>query len=200
MGKIIIDVSPSVDGFLAGPGVHVERPFGTAGHRLHRWLGFEGAAQTAADREAAERMFATAGAVVIGRTMFEVGIGTWGDDGAFGVPSFVVTHRPHADVHRNPTTFTFVTDGVAETVSQAREAAGDRDVVVAGGASVIQQCLNAGLVDEIRLHVAPVLLSSGTRLFDGSATESVELEHTATVATALATHQTYRIAREGADR
>ena len=107
-------------------------------------------------------MFATAGAVVLGRRMFDVGIGTWGDDGAFGHPCFVTTSHAHGDVVRDPTTFTFVTDGVAATVDRAQAAAGDGDVIVVGGASIVQQCLELGLVDEVSLHVMPVLLGAGT--------------------------------------
>ncbi|WP_109507607.1 dihydrofolate reductase family protein [Nocardioides speluncae] len=195
MSKVIVDVSPSLDGYLAGEEVSVERPFGTAGHRLHRWLGFEGATPAEADHEAAAAMFVTAGAVVLGRRMFEVGIGTWGADGAFGRPCFVATHRPHENVDRGPTSFEFVTDGVPETVAKARAAAGGKDVIVVGGASVVQQCLAAGLVDEMRLHVVPVLLGAGTPLFADSSAAPVELEQTGVVATAEAVHVTYRVTR-----
>lgn len=192
MGRVIVDISPSVDGFVAGSGVSVERPFGSAGHRLHQWLGFEDASPTAVDQQAAERMFATAGAVVLGRRMFEVGIGTWGEDGAFGLPCLVVTNRAHEDVVKGPTRFEFVTDGVCRAVELARDAAEDRDVVVAGGAQVVQECLAEGLVGELRLHVVPVLLGAGTRLFGGSLAEGIELEQVDAVSTPLATHMTFR--------
>lgn len=198
MTKVVVDVSPSLDGYVAGPAVTVERPFGSADHRLHRWLGFEGSTPTAADREAAQRMLATTGAIVLGRRMFDVGIGTWGEDGAFGRPCFVVTNRAHDDVVKGPTTFGFVTGGVRRAVELARPAAGDRDIVLAGGAQVVQQCLAEGLVDEIRLHVVPVLLGVGTHLFGHSLRESVELEQTEAVSTPLATHLTFRVARRPA--
>lgn len=200
MGEVVVEVSPSIDGYVAGPGVSVERPFGDAGERLHRWMGFDGAVPTDADRAAAERVFANAGAVVIGRRMFDVGIGPWGEDGAFGRPVFVATHRPEDVLVKGPTTFTFVTDGVVRAVELARATAGDQDVVVAGGAHVIQQCLAAGLVDEIRLHVVPVLLGGGPRLFDGLLDGQVELERTDAVLTPHATHLTYRVVTGSARR
>jgi dihydrofolate reductase len=192
MGETVIDVSPSVDGYLAGAGVSVERPLGTAGHRLHQWLGFEGASPSAGDQAAAKATLSTAGAVVLGRRMFDVGIGPWGEDGAFGMPCFVATSRPHADVVRGATTFRFVTDGVRRAVELARETAGGRDVVIAGGAQTVQECLAEGLVSEIRLHVVPVLLGGGTLLF-GDCPVAVELEQVSAVSTALATHLTFRV-------
>ncbi|MDQ4125327.1 MAG: dihydrofolate reductase, partial [Actinomycetota bacterium] len=129
MGQVVIDISTSVDGYVAGSGVTVERPFGDAGHRLHQWLGMEGVQPDAADRAAAEAMFANAGAFLLGRRMFDVGIGTWGDDGAFGLPTFVVTKRSRPNLVKGPTTFTFVTDGFAAALRQARVAAGEQDVV-----------------------------------------------------------------------
>jgi dihydrofolate reductase len=137
-------------------------------------------------------MFSTAGAVVLGRRMFEVGIGTWGEDGAFGMPCFVATTRPHADVVRGPTTFQFVTGGVRRAVERARYAAGDRDVVIAGGAQTVQECLAEGLVSEIRLHVVPILLGGGTPLF-GDFPAAVELEQVSAVSTSLATHLIFRL-------
>jgi dihydrofolate reductase len=194
MGKVVVDVSPSVDGYVAGPGVAVGRPFGEAGTRLHRWMGEDGLPPTAADRDALERMYATARAVVIGRRMFDVGIDPWGEDGAFRLPVFVITNRPGEDLVRGPTVFRFVTEGAARAVELAAAVAGDGDVMVAGGADVIQQCLAAGLVDEIRLHVVPVLLGAGTRLFARPLTDRVELEQTDQVATPFATHLTFRVA------
>lgn len=194
MGQIIADVSPSVDGYVAGKGISIDKPFGDAGHRLHHWLGFEGAKPTPADQEAAERMFAGAGAVVLGRRMFDVGISTWGDDGAFGLPSFVVTHRSRGDLVKGPTTFSFITEGTAKAVRLAKEAAGDKNVVVVGGADIVQQCLAAGLVDALHLHIAPTVLGAGTALF-ASETPRYELETTSAATTPHATHLTFSINR-----
>jgi dihydrofolate reductase len=192
--RVILDVSPSLDGFLAGVDVSVDAPFGSAGHRLHRWLGFDGGVPDARDEAAAAAMLAGAGAVVIGRRMFDVGIAHWGDDGAWRMPCFVVTHRPRPALVRGATVFTFVTEGVHEAVRQARAAAGDEDVVVAGGAGIAQQCLAADLVDELRLHVVPVLLGRGTRLFADSL-RFQETRLTGLVATPNAIHQTYVLVR-----
>jgi dihydrofolate reductase len=194
MGQVVVEVSPSIDGYVAGPGVSVERPLGADGQRLHRWIGFEDTTPTDADRAAAEWMFTNSGAVVIGRRMFDVGIGLWGEDGAFGMPVYVVTNRAHDDLVRGPTTFRFVTTGVVAAVEQACAAAGDRDVVIAGGAQVIQQGLAAGLVDEIRLHVVPVLLGDGTRLFEQPLAQQMELEPGEVQVTRHATHMRFRVA------
>lgn len=198
MAEVIVDVSTSVDGFVAGEGVGMDRPFGTAGHRLHSWLGFEGATPSPEDRAVAERMFASAGAVVLGRRMFDVGIGTWGGDGAFTRPTFVVTHRDSEPLVKGPTTFTFVTDGLPAALGRARTTAGAEDVVIAGGADIVQQSFAAGVVDELRLHVIPVLLGAGTRLFDGAG--PVELEQTDAVATPHATHLRFRTRRQEMNR
>jgi dihydrofolate reductase len=107
--------------------------------------------------------------------------------------------RPHAPpdtlTKQGGTTFTFVTDGVESAVAQAREAAGDKDVLVAGGASAIQQCISAGLVDELQVHIAPLLLRSGTRLFDNLGPEEIELEKTRVIDSALVTHLRFRVGK-----
>lgn len=192
MGRVIIDMSPSLDGYIAGRGVTIERPFGDADHRLHRWLGFDSTALTDADQEAAAQMFATTGAFLIGRRMFDVGIDKWGEDGAFGKPCFVVTNRPREDLAKGPTTFTFVSEGLSHAIALARAAARDQDVVVAGGANLAQQCIAAGYVDELRLHVVPVLLGGGTLLFNESVSRG-ELEATSVVASPNATHLTFKV-------
>ena len=203
-GRIVVDVSPSLDGFVAGAGVSVERPFGDAGMALYGWLGLQGDQPSDPDREAADWQLRNTGAIVLGRTMFDVGIGPWGEDGAFHRPCFVVTSRAHPPVVKGPTTFTFVTDGVVTAVREAVAAAGDRDVMIVGGAAVIDQCLAADLVDEVRLHIAPVLLTSGTRLFDGSrdrrALSQVDLELLEAVATPAAVHLKYRVLRSATGR
>jgi dihydrofolate reductase len=173
MGEVVVDVSPTVDGYVAGPGAAVGRPFGDAGTRLHRWMGEDSYPPSEADRDALDQMYATTRSVVIGRRMVDVGIDPWGEDGAFRLPVFVITHGAGETLVRGPTTFTFVTDGAVRAVELARNAAGDGDVMVAGGADVIQQCLTAGLVDEIRLHVVPILLGAGTGGQRCSSTSSV---------------------------
>ncbi|WP_350277907.1 dihydrofolate reductase family protein [Kribbella sp. HUAS MG21] len=194
MSKLIVDISQSADGYVAGPGVALDAPFGSAGLRLHRWHGLDGAAPTEGDKAASAAMFDNTGAIVLGRRMFDVGEEPGGADGAFGLPCFVVTSRPRPVLVKGPTTFTFVTDGLLSAIALAHAAAGDRDIVVPGGAAVVQQCLAAGVVDELRVHVVPVLLGGGTPLF-GAVPAHRELEPTQVVATHLATHITYRLSR-----
>jgi dihydrofolate reductase len=198
MGKVVVEISPSVDGYVAGPGVAVGHPFGSADSRLHRWMGEDGFHATEPDREALVRMYAKARAVVLGRRMFDVGIDLWGEDGAFRLPAFVVTNRGEEALVRGPTTFTFVTEGVARALDLALAVTPDEaEVLVVGGADVIQQCLSEGLVDEIRMHVVPVLLGGGTRLFERSLPTSVELDSVDEIATPLATHVIFRVRHDG---
>jgi dihydrofolate reductase len=148
--------------------------------------------------------FERPGAFVMGRNMFGGGPGPWddddpwegwwGDEPPFRRPVFVVTHHAREPLHKEGgTTFTFVTEGVESAVAQAREAAGDRDVMVAGGAAAIQGSLAAGLLDELQLHVVPLLLGDGTRLFEPRGGEPVELKKTRTVDTPALTHLTYGV-------
>ena len=159
-------VSMSLDGFIAGPNVSVENGLGDGGEQLHDWM-FAG--NTGEESEAAQRaQFATTGAILMGRTMLDVGIGPWGDEPTFHAPVFVVTHRS-ADtiVKAGGTSYTFVTGGPDVALQLARDAAAGRDICVIGGASVVSQYLAAGAIDELRLHIVPILLGDGTRLFDG---------------------------------
>ncbi|MGH8876432.1 MAG: dihydrofolate reductase family protein [Stackebrandtia sp.] len=192
MTRIIADISPTIDGYVAGPGVTMEEPFGTIGERIHDWHGMGDVETTDADRAQSQRMFDGVGAVVLGRRMFDLGEEPWGDDGAFGVPCFVVTKRPRDTLVKGPTTFTFVTDGLESAVSQAREAAGDKNIVIPGGGDIVRQCLAAGLIDELRLHVVPVLLGGGTPMF-GDVSTMTEFEIVDVVSTPMATHITYRL-------
>jgi dihydrofolate reductase len=122
--------------------------------------------------------------------------GWWGDEPPFGVPVFILTHHPRETVTKEGgTTFTFVTDGIEVALEQARAAAGERNVAVAGGASVVQQYLRAGALDEIQIHVAPLLLGSGTRLFDDSGPGAPELELTRVIDSPTVTHLRYRVAK-----
>lgn len=194
MGKVVLDITMSLDGFVAAPNVSLEHPLGEGGLRLHDWL-FRGGSTFGRDRQVADELFAMTGAFVLGRRTFDVGEGPWGDDGAFGRPCFVLTHRGRRPLVKGPTTFTFVLDGIASALRQAQAAAGDKAVCVMGGAQVAQQYLDAGLVDELRLHVATVLLGSGTRLFEHVATSRIALETTRVVESPFATHLDLRVAR-----
>jgi dihydrofolate reductase len=202
-----------LDGFLAGPNPSLEHPLGEGGERLHEWAvaleafrerhGMEGGEANADSERLRESVDAT-GAVVKARRMFSGGQGPWegdpnadgwwGDDPPFRAPVFIVTSHARGTVAKEGgTSYTFVTDGVESAVRQAREAAGAKDVGVAGGANVVQQAFGAGLVDELRLHLAPILLESGTRLFEGLG--SVELARTAVIGSPGMTHLTFRVVK-----
>jgi len=189
--QVFLEMTISLDGFVAASGVSLEHPLGVDGERVHAWL----ESGSDVDRAAAAALFTNTGAVLIGRRTFDLGIGRWGDDGTFGRPCFVVTHRPAERLVKGPTTFTFVTAGLERALAQAREAAGDRDVCVMGGAGLARQVLAAGLADELRIHVAPLLLGAGTRLFEDHGDAHVELERTSAVEGPAATHLTYRVVR-----
>ncbi|MFI5584421.1 dihydrofolate reductase family protein [Amycolatopsis sp. NPDC051758] len=191
MGRVIAEISMSADGIVAGPDTSTEHRLGKGGDLLHEWM-FEG---TDADTEVAARLFDGTGAFVLGRAMFDVGLEPWGDDGTFKKPCFVVTHRPHEPVIKGPTTFTFVTDGVESALRQAKAAAGADNVVVMGGGTTMREFLHAGLVDELRLHVVPLLFGAGVRLFDGAVGDHVKLERTGVHETPNATHLTFRVLR-----
>ncbi|MEV6831450.1 dihydrofolate reductase family protein [Amycolatopsis sp. NPDC051102] len=189
MGRVIAEISVSADGIVAGPDTSTEHRLGKDGDLLHEWM-FEG---TDADGALAAQLFDGTGAFVVGRSMFDVGVDPWGDDGTFKKPVFVVTNRPHEPVVKGPTTFTFVTDGVESALRQAKAAAGEENVVLMGGGTTLRQFLLAGVVDELRLHVVPLLFGAGVRLFDAEVGEHVKLERTAVHETPNATHLTFRV-------
>jgi dihydrofolate reductase len=196
MSMVTCDIATSVDGYVAGPNQSLENPLGEGvDERLHRWM-FDGAEDNAEEIAAVT----SAGAYIMGRNMFGPGRGAWdeewrgwwGPEPPYHAPVFVLTHYPREMlVMEGGTTFSFVTDGADSALAQARAAAGDLDVSIAGGAATINQYLAAGLIDELRLHVAPVILGSGERLFAG--VRDVDLEHVRTRSTDLVTHTTYRI-------
>ncbi len=194
---ITSDPAISLDGFIAGTGQGLENPLGSGGEQLHRWMFEE------PDLHAPELSAITeAGAFIMGRNMFGPGRGAWdldwkgwwGDDPPYHGPVFVLTHHPRDPVDmEGGTTFHFVTDGIEEALRLAREAAGDRRVSVAGGASTINQYLAAGHIDELRLHVAPVVLGDGEALFRDLA--GLTFTVVSARSTSLVTHVTLR--REG---
>jgi dihydrofolate reductase len=217
MSQITVSISMSLDGFVAGPNQTLEHPLGENGMLLHEWVfglatwraqhGLEGGVHDA-DDELVAASLRSQGAVVMGRRMFSSGQGAWeddpnaggwwGDDPPFGIPVFVLTHHPRETLVLGSTTFTFVTEGIDAAVEQARAVAAEKDISIAGGASVVQQCLRAGLVDELQIHLAPVLLGGGVRLFDGADFEQLELGEV--VASPTVTHLTFRSADEKRER
>jgi dihydrofolate reductase len=198
MTKVTCDMAVSVDGFVAGPNQSLAQPFGDGvGDRLHRWM-FEQPEANAAAIAAID----AAGAYVMGRNMFGPGRGAWdeqwtgwwGAEPPYRAPVFVLTHHPREPVAmQGGTTFTFVTDGIESALAQARDAAGEGDVAIAGGAATVNQYLAAGSIDELRLHVAPVVLGTGERLFDGVG--AMDLERLDVTPTELVTHMSYRVLR-----
>lgn len=204
MGKVVFDITVSLDGYVAGPDDGPEQGLGTGGERLHEWAlelaswrephGLEGG-EVNASSEILEEGLSASGAVVVGKRMFDNAHG-WGDVPPFHKPVFVLTHTPREPLEKEGgTTFAFVTDGIESAIEQAKSAAGDRDVSIGGGASTAQQALKAGLVDEVQLTVAPILLGGGVRLFEGLGPDDVEFELIRVVEGPKATHLKYRVVR-----
>jgi dihydrofolate reductase len=198
MSKVVASITTSVDGYVAGPDDRPGQGLGEGGERLHYWV-FGGpwtydnppeGEPTGEDAEWLEEVMADLGASVCGRGMYEAA-GRWGDENPFGVPVFVVTHRPEEEPPGGQ--FTFVS-GVEEAIARAREAAGGKTVSVGGGADVIRQALEAGLVDQLTIVVAPVILGGGKRLFDGFS-KSLDLDHIGLRQSSFATFIDYRVKR-----
>jgi dihydrofolate reductase len=189
---VYFDVSMSVDGFIAGPNVSPDNPMGDGGEELHEWM-FAGKTEQEA-RAWQESTFASVGAVVMGRRMLDLGIDPWGDEPAFHAPVFVVTHDAHEPIVKaGGTTYTFVTGGLHDALGLAQAAAGSRDIAIAGGADVVRQCLAAGVVDEIRLHVVPILLADGIPLFGRGEFEPTSLETVSVETDSGVFHLRYRM-------
>ena len=196
MTNVTCDMAMSVDGFVAGPNQSLEKPFGDGvDGRLHRWMFDE-----PDENKAALEGIRDAKAFVMGRHMFGPGRGAWdmdwtgwwGEEPPYHAPVFVLTHRARDPLPmQGGTTFTFVTGGIESALAQAREAAGNADVAIAGGAATVNQYLSAGLIDELRLHVAPVVLGAGERLFDGVAAHG--LERLDVSGNERVTHLSYRV-------
>src|SRR5205807_2561731 len=184
MSSVTCQISISLDGFVAGPNQSLENPIGEGGMRLHQWLfetdswhklqGHAGGAHTV-DSEVVDGLFQNVGAYIMGRHMFGGGRGAWdeswkgwwGEDPPYHVPVFILTHHPRAPLPmQGGTTFNFVTDGIDSALEQARLAAGTKDIVVAGGAHTVQQFIAAGLLDELYLHIVPIVLGAGERLLE----------------------------------
>jgi dihydrofolate reductase len=214
MTKLTHDISMSLDGFIAGPSPTIDEPLGRGGEQLHEWIfGLEAwrsrhgraGGERNADSDIVQENLDATGAIVIGRRMFSGGSGPWeddpmaagwwGDEPPFGVPLFVLTNHARETVTKaDGTTYTFVTDGIESALEQARAAAGGRNVALGGGANVVQQYLAAGLLDELQIHLVPILLGDGVRLFEGAPPE-LRLEIVRVVASPAVTHVRYRVVR-----
>jgi dihydrofolate reductase len=212
MSKVRAHISVSLDGYVAGPNQSQQDPLGEGGEHLHDWIiplkawrephGMEGGEANASDPIVREAN-ANVGAEVMGRGKFgpasrgpwgdDPWQGWWGDEPPFHKPVFVVTHHPRPPLTLTDTTFTFVTDGIEAALAQAREAAGEKDVFIGGGAAVINQYLAAGLMDELELHVVPIILGGGARLFEGVG--PLKLESQRAVDALGVTHLKYRVVR-----
>ncbi|WP_181764610.1 dihydrofolate reductase family protein [Streptomyces albidus (ex Kaewkla and Franco 2022)] len=209
MNSVTCHLAISLDGFVAGPRQSLENPLGEGGMRLHEWAfatdtwraqqGMSGGEHNS-DAEVIAEVTRDVGAYVMGRKMFgggdgawdEAWTGWWGPEPPYHAPVFVLTHRPRDPLPmRGGTTFTFVTDGIESALAQARRAAGDKDVVIAGGASAVQQYLAAGLLDELRLHIVPIVLGAGERLLENVG--DPVLEPVGVTASPTVTHVKYRV-------
>jgi dihydrofolate reductase len=211
MSSLTSQISISLDGYAAGPNQSLENPLGEGGERLHEWAiatdawreqHGESGGKRSPDSEVIAETVDNVGAYLMGRNMFGGGPGPWdaawrgwwGEDPPFHTPVFVVTHHAREPLEMDGgTTFHFVTEGVEAAVERARAAAGDGDVLVAGGAATVQQVLTAGLLDELYLHIVPVLLGGGERLLDHVGDPRLEIVKT--VGSPTVTHVKYRVVR-----
>ncbi len=211
MSSVMCQISISLDGFVAGPNQSLENPIGEGGLRLHQWV-FETASwreqqgeaggALSVDSDVVRDLFKNVGAYIMGRKMFgggdgpwdEAWTGWWGEDPPYHVPVFVLTHYPRKPLAmQGGTIFTFVTDGIESALEQARAVAGDKDIEIAGGAQAVQQYLRAGLLDELYLHIVPVILGDGERLLANVGDPT--LEPVTVIASPAVTHVKYRIVR-----
>ena len=213
MSKVRVHIAISADGYVAGPNQSQENPLGEGGEALHDWFielkawrephGRDGG-EVNANTPIAEESLANVGAEIMGRGKFgppgggpwgeDPWPGWWGEDPPFHKPVFVVTHHEREPLTLSDTTFTFVTDGIEDALEQAREAADGKDVYIGGGADIINQYLAAGLVDELEVHVAPLILGGGERLFDGVGPD-LKLEQLRAVEGPGVAHLKYRVVK-----
>jgi dihydrofolate reductase len=195
MGKLILDMSMSLDGFIAGPkdDTNSDRELGAL-DILHDWM-FSGKTEREVEVWQAD-YFKNTGAILMGRRVFDFGVGPWGDEPAFHAPCFVLSHKAQETiVKEGGTSYTFITDGMESALEKARAAAGEKDIVLNGGANAAQQYLRAGLLDEINLHLVHVLLGEGIPLFENIGTEQIKLEKISVTEASGVTHIRFRVVR-----
>lgn len=206
MSKIIFDSGISLDGFFAGNNRGPANPMGGVSGQIHAWmfnqkafwqhLGFEGGNEDGPDGNYIRETFARTGAYIMGKRMFEEGMTSWPND-LFKADVYVLTHEVRDPwVQEGSTTFHFINDGIESALSKAKLSANGKDIRIQGGANTIQQFLNAGLIDEFFIHIAPVFLGSGIRLFEGIDKDKYELKIAEVIPSALTTHLRYELIRK----
>lgn len=187
MGKVIAEITMSLDGFVAGPGINNQQPLGRNGDMLHEWI-FGKA--TEADKAIIDEAMKNSGAVILGNRTYSTALDAWAGASPFSAPAFVLCHtKPSKQVAG----FSYVTNGIDEALAQAQQVAATKNIWIMGGASVIQQYLQAGKIDELHLHIAPILLKQGTRLFENIGEGLVTLHPQSVMATPGAIHTAFRI-------
>jgi len=206
MSKIIIDCGISLDGFFAGDNRSPDNPMGGVSQAIHLWmfkqkafwkhLDMEGGEENGADGKLIEGVFARTGAYIMGKRMFEEGEVHWPED-LFKADVYVLTHEKREPwVQKGTTTFYFINDGIQSALEKAKQAAKGKDIRIQGGANIIQQFLNAGLVEECFIHIAPVFLGSGIRLFDGMSKDLYDIQIAEVTPSDLTTHLRYKLTRK----
>ena len=196
MGKVTSEISMSLDGFITDPKASVGSSLeGNDPGRLSDWQ-FDAKTKTETDTAIVDEIYASTGAVLLGKGMFDVGFEPWGDPPPFRMPVFVVTHAAREPLPmRGGTTYTFVNDGIETALELARAAAGNKNVGIWGGANIMRQYLKAGLLDEMQIHLVPILLGGGVRLFEGLDPEGIELRRTSSIETPGATHFRFEVVK-----
>jgi len=190
MGKVVVDIAMSLDGFIAGTNVSQQLPMGVDGLRLHDWIFTK---KTDADSNMIKEVMETSGAVIVGRHTYNVAIDdAWGGESPFPMHAFVISHGVPVKIVEG---FSFVAEGIEETLKQAKVMAGNKNVWIMGGGNIIRQFIKAGLVDELDIHLAHILLGKGTRLFDNELTNVIELERTRSIQSASVTHIRFRLVK-----
>lgn len=206
MSKIIFDCGISLDGFFAGDNRSPANPMGGVSGKIHSWMfkqkafwkhiNMEGGEEYGADSTLIDEVFARTGAYIMGKRMFEEGEVHWKED-LYKADVYVLTHEVREPwVQKGTTTFYFINDGIQSALEKAKQAAGGKDIRIQGGADTIQQYLNAGLVDEFCIHIAPVFLGTGIRLFDGIVSDKYDIQIEEVIPSVLTTHIRYKLSKK----
>lgn len=207
MSKVFFDIGLSLDGYMAGENRGIKNPLGDGGIAIHQWmfdqrafrqhLKMEGGETNNADNDIIEKIFNRIGANIMGMRMFEEGEANWPEEAPFGTPVFVLTHSQREPwVRKGGTTFYFTNVPIETVLEKAKKAAGSKDVRISGGANTIEQYLNAGLIDEFTIHIAPLMIGNGIRLFENIKKEKVPVEIAEVIHSPIVTHVTYNVKRK----